>query len=103
MTMRDAPRLPTPHTAREAGSPFDVLLASEHWLAVVHSLRLSGRESQIVERIITSATQDQIAIELGISPHTVHTYLERLYAKLGVSNRVQLVIRVFEEYLRVKA
>jgi DNA-binding CsgD family transcriptional regulator len=40
-----------------------------------------------------------IADHLGISPHTVHTHIERLYRKVGVASRVSLVRRVFVEYL----
>ena len=41
----------------------------------------------------------EIAQELKISAHTVHTYLGRLYRKLNVSSRAQLIVRVFAEYL----
>ena len=40
-----------------------------------------------------------IAHRLGISPHTVNTYLQRLYAKLDVSSRPQLILRIMGEYL----
>lgn len=36
-------------------------------------------------------------MELGISVHTVNTYFERLYLKLNVCSRPQLIVRVFEE------
>ena len=38
-----------------------------------------------------------IASDLGISQHTVHTYLERVYRKLAVGSRVALVVRVMAE------
>ena len=38
-----------------------------------------------------------------MSPHTVHTHLERLYKKLGVANRSRLIVRVSAEYVHLEA
>jgi len=35
-------------------------------------------------------THGQIATQLGISPHTVDTYVKRIRAKLGVGNKAEL-------------
>jgi len=48
-------------------------------------------------------TQDDVGRHLGMSPHTVHTHLERLYKKLGVASRSHLIVRVFAEYVRLEA
>ena len=74
-------------------------LSGRAWHNVIGTLRLSPREAQIVPFIFADATEDTIARVLGISRHTVHTYLERLYQKLGVSSRVELVVRLVTEYL----
>jgi DNA-binding NarL/FixJ family response regulator len=34
----------------------------------------------------------EVAIELGLREHTVKTYLFRIFEKLGVSRRVELVL-----------
>jgi len=44
-------------------------------------------------------TEAAIADDLKVSPHTVHTYSERLYRKLGVTGRVRLALRVMDEYI----
>ena len=44
-------------------------------------------------------TESAIAGGLKISPHTVHTHCERLYHKVGVTDRVKLVLRVVETYV----
>ncbi len=75
------------------------LFSPEQWVDVVRDLSLSPRESQIVYHLLDDATEDAIAIKLGISVHTVHTYLGRLYAKLSVSSRAACLVRVFEAYL----
>lgn len=79
-------------------------LLNEHaWAAIRGSLRLSRREFQIVTALIEDRleTQDEIGRALGISPHTVHTHLERLYKKMGVASRSRLILRVFEKYVRL--
>ncbi len=52
--------------------------------------RLSGREIQVLRQISRGLTHGQIATRLGISPHTVDTYVKRIRAKLGVGNKAEL-------------
>jgi DNA-binding NarL/FixJ family response regulator len=52
--------------------------------------RLSGREVQVLRQISRGLTHGQIATRLGISPHTVDTYVKRIRAKLGVGNKAEL-------------
>jgi two-component system, NarL family, invasion response regulator UvrY len=51
---------------------------------------LSGREEQVLRRIAAGLTHDQVARRLGISRHTVDTYVKRIRAKLGVGNKAEL-------------
>jgi DNA-binding NarL/FixJ family response regulator len=69
------------------------------WRVLAGSLELSRRESEIVQAVFDDEKESAIAVNLGISSHTVHTHLERLYRKLGVTSRAALVYRVFVEYL----
>jgi DNA-binding CsgD family transcriptional regulator len=71
---------------------------NENWLLVYGSLKLNRREAQIIPLILLDCSEREIAAELNIKPSTLHTYLERLYLKLGVRGRVELVVRVFREY-----
>ena len=77
------------------------LLSDDQWHSLAHSLRLSGREFQIVQCLFDDEKELAIAKQLGISAHTVHTYLERLYRKVGVASRSELIVRVFAEHLSV--
>jgi len=52
--------------------------------------RLSLREEQVLRQIARGLTHGQIATRLGISPHTVDTYVKRIRAKLGVGNKAEL-------------
>jgi DNA-binding NarL/FixJ family response regulator len=51
---------------------------------------LSEREEQVLRQISCGLTHGQIATRLGISPHTVDTYVKRIRAKLGVGNKAEL-------------
>lgn len=79
------------------------LLKDGKWQLITEAMRLSKREEQIVSGIIDGKSEAQISHGLGISPHTVHTYLSRMYRKLGVDGRCGTVVRVFHEYVRLEA
>jgi DNA-binding NarL/FixJ family response regulator len=75
------------------------ILPSDAWKTIAQSLHLSNRELQIIQGIFDDRKEFAIAGDLNISVHTVHTHLERLYRKLGVSSRVTLVLYILSEYL----
>jgi two-component system response regulator DegU len=52
---------------------------------------LSKRESEILQKVAYGATTKEVARDLGISPHTVKTHLERIFEKLGAGDRAQAV------------
>jgi DNA-binding NarL/FixJ family response regulator len=56
---------------------------------------LSKREREILQRVADGATTRQVATDLGISPHTVKTHLERIFEKLGANDRAQAVAIAF--------
>ena len=75
------------------------IFSDQAWEEIARGLRLSGQELRIVRGVFDDDTESIIAAKLRISPHTVHTHSERLYHKLGVSERVKLVLRVMEKYV----
>jgi ATP/maltotriose-dependent transcriptional regulator MalT len=75
------------------------ILPHNAWEAIANSLRISDRELQIVQEIFDDRKESAIAADLTISVHTVHTHLERLYRKLGVSTRAGLILCILSEYL----
>ena len=60
---------------------------------------LTEREREVVRLVATGLSNDEIARELVISPLTAKTHITRAIAKLGVRDRVQLVIIAFEDGL----
>ncbi|MDX2017388.1 MAG: helix-turn-helix transcriptional regulator [Planctomycetota bacterium] len=77
------------------------LLTQAEWVEVSGALKLSDRETEIVQCVFDDMKERAIATHLGISAHTVHTHLERLYRKLTVSSRCGLVLTVVGEYHRL--
>ena len=52
---------------------------------------LSKQERNIFEAILQEKSNKEICDELFISPRTVENYTSRLYAKIGVKNREELI------------
>ena len=56
---------------------------------------LSKREEDVVRCVAEGFKNREIANELGISENTVKNYLFRIFDKLGISNRVELILYAF--------
>lgn len=52
---------------------------------------LSARERQVIQHLAGGMTNREIAVALDLSPHTVKNYLFRIFDKLGVSSRTELL------------
>ena len=79
------------------------IFSDEAWAEIARSLKLSGRELQIARGVFDDRIELAIASDLGISSHTVHTHIERLHHKLAVRNRVEMVLRLTNEFLALTA
>ncbi len=53
---------------------------------------LTPREEQVVALVAEGLGNRQIARELSLSEHTIKKYLFRIFEKLGISSRVELVL-----------
>ncbi len=98
-TKRPSPRVRGRAGRRRRRGANAAMFSGTAWKAIGQSLELSGRELEIVHGVFEDRTEYAIATELNISRHTVHTHVERLHHKLRVTNRVQLVLRVMDEFL----
>jgi len=75
------------------------MFSKQAWDEIARSLKLSGRELQIIKDVFDDHTEFAIAAHYGVSPHTIHTHCQRLYHKLAVTDRVRLILRVADEFL----
>lgn len=63
----------------------------------VHQISLSERERQCLELVAQGKSDWIIGQLLNISEHTVHRYIETAKRRLGVSTRVQAILRAIDE------
>ena len=53
--------------------------------------QLTGREQQVLQLLARGLANKQIALQLGISEHTVKFHVSSIYARLGVTSRIEAV------------
>ena len=58
---------------------------------------LTARELEIAELVVQGQTNGDIARQLRLSHHTVKNYLFRIFEKLQVSNRVELLFTLLDQ------
>jgi DNA-binding NarL/FixJ family response regulator len=56
---------------------------------------LTPRERDVVRLAAEGMRNQEIAVKLGVSEHTVRNYMFRIFDKLGISSRVELVLYAF--------
>jgi DNA-binding NarL/FixJ family response regulator len=54
---------------------------------------LSPRLRQMLDALMTGASEKQIADQLGISPHTAHQYVKAVFRRFGVTSRAELMAK----------
>src|SRR5256886_2672333 len=63
---------------------------------------LSKREEEVVALVADGLTNRQISEQLKLSEHTVKNYLFKVFEKLGISTRVELVLYALSQNHRCK-
>jgi DNA-binding NarL/FixJ family response regulator len=58
---------------------------------------LTKREEDVVRQVADGLTNRGVAHKLGLTEHTVSNYLFRIYDKLGISSRVELVLYALKQ------
>jgi len=88
------------HEVMDGGSPMSAPIARE----VVRLLQkipapgdanahLSPREREVLESLASGKTYKHIANEMGVTIHTVRSYIRRIYEKLHVQSRTEAVAK----------
>lgn len=83
--------------ATEDGQHFPQL-SDAQWQRIADALRLTSRERDVVAALLRGGQDKEIAHTLNLSSHTVHSHLDRIYRKVGVTTRCELILRVFAEH-----
>lgn len=91
------------HSARISSSKLRgaSLLSERAWLEISHALGITKRELQMIQSIFDNLPEKDIAKRFSISEHTVHTHLNRLFKKLAVTTRTELVLRIMEQMIGI--
>jgi DNA-binding NarL/FixJ family response regulator len=58
---------------------------------------LSKRELEVVQCLVQGLTNREIAEKMGLSQHTIKNYLFRIFDKLGVSSRTELLFMTLSQ------
>jgi len=59
---------------------------------VVDEVRLTERETEVLQRVAKGFTLPEIAQQFGLSRHTVADYIKQIYRKLNVSSRAEAAL-----------
>lgn len=60
------------------------------------TFRLTPAELRLAEQLLLGRRPSEAAAELGVTIHTVRTYLKRLYQKVGVHTQAKLVRKLMQ-------
>jgi ATP/maltotriose-dependent transcriptional regulator MalT len=60
---------------------------------------LTAREVEVLRQVAKGLTDTQVAVELVLSPRTVHTHLSSIYSKLGITSRSAATRYAIEHHL----
>ena len=79
------------------------MLSPESWAQVGQHLGLSSRELSVAILILEGRSRSQIARRLQCAPGTVRVYIDRLFAKLHVADRLGTAVRLIRVAVAVGA
>ena len=68
------------------------------WKQIVGYLHMSPQQAQIARYLVEGASDKRIAQGMGIAISTVRTYLTRMFSKLSVQDRNELIVAMFRAY-----
>lgn len=61
---------------------------------------LTKREQDLIPLVGQGLTNKEISARLGVSEHTIKNHLFRIYEKLGISSRVELILHAVSEHAK---
>jgi DNA-binding NarL/FixJ family response regulator len=90
------PRYPNPvmKALLSPVNPAEGLLSAADWVKIGETLRLTPRELSIAAQMFDGKTRPQISRNLKCALGTVRVYIDRVFQKLNVRDRLGLVLRL---------
>ena len=79
--------------------PGDNLLPQRAWEHIAVEFDLSAREIEVARLVFTGKSREEIAAELGCSVGSVRTYIDRVFKKLQVEDRLPMALRIVRVHL----
>jgi DNA-binding CsgD family transcriptional regulator len=73
---------------------YDLGLESTNATESSASRPLQPRLLKVLEQLLAGYSEKQVAVRIGYSPHTIHTYVKAIYQHFGVSSRAELLAKV---------
>jgi len=70
-------------------------MPADKFTLIVKQMDLSPQQARVVELILRNCGDKEIAAEMQLQVSTVRTYIGRLFDRLGVENRLALVLKIF--------
>jgi DNA-binding CsgD family transcriptional regulator len=93
------------HRLAPAADPNESLppfpLDQELWQLVTESLGLCERHGRMVELLLRDASDQEIAIAIGVAPCTAKTILKRIRERTKAPTRMQLAMRVLAAVIEI--
>jgi DNA-binding NarL/FixJ family response regulator len=74
--------------------PSDNLLSEHAWEHIAEEFGLSAREVEVARLVFSGKSREEIANELGCSVGSVRTYIDRVFKKLQVEDRLAMALRI---------
>lgn len=98
-------------TAARNGNQFTSFTLQAH-IRRMHGMRkrngkvkpyaLTQRQHSIMKLVLNGMIESEMAKELGLSYHTVHEHVRKIYVKLGVRNRTQAATKWLQRKATLK-
>jgi DNA-binding NarL/FixJ family response regulator len=101
-TMNPTARPDSAANSAAATNPGIDLFTPADWERLARELKLTPREFSVAMLIFEGRTRYQIARTLGCAAGTVRVYIDRLFAKLNVRDRVGLVLRLVSVHFQMR-
>lgn len=84
-------------------NPGEGMISNEDWRELGEYFRLSSRELRVAVLIFEGNSRSQIAQRMAKAPGTVRSYIDRIFAKLNVADRLGMVLRIMRIHLALVA